>query len=147
MKHVENINPFAFPQNDLFLCVLIFIITFFHSQSSYPYLGGELLKSKTVSLIILHLPHPALICLPPAATEFFPIHLSYLLFISFCELGNCLIKLAKNLLRSVLGSETSIWDTCLSTQTPDLSTDFYISRNPLGSWGCHIRECTWIQAL
>lgn len=41
----------------------------------------------------------------------------------------------------------SVWDPCLSTRTPDLSTDFYIPRSPLDSWGCHIRECTWIQAL
>lgn len=98
-----------------------------------PYLGAELLESKTVSLIILYLPHPTLICRPPAATEFFPILLSYLPFISFCELGYCLIKLAKKLLRSVVGSETVSEVPVLAHGLPDLRTDVYLPRSPLDS--------------
>lgn len=64
----------------------------------------------------------SLICLPPAATEFFPIHLSYLLFISFCELGNGLIKLVKTLLKTRLSSETVSEIFSLARWLPDLNT-------------------------
>lgn len=134
-----------------FLCVLIFIIILFHSQLSYPYLGGELLKSKAVSLIITISPTPlkdmSLICLPPWATDFFPIHLSYLLFISFCELGNGLVKLGRTLLKTRLGSEIVSEIFFLAQWLPDLITAFHIPRRLLDNQGCHISEYTYIQAI
>lgn len=134
-----------------FLCVLIFIITLFHSQSSYPYLGGEHLKSKKVSLIILDLPHLSwrLVFDLSATSSYWVLpHTSfYLLFISFCVLGNCLIKLAKNVLKTVLGSETVSEIFVLAHGLPDFTTDFCILRNLLDGWGRHISECTWIHAV
>lgn len=73
-----------------------------------------------------------------------PILLSYLPFISFCELGYCLIKLAKKLLRSVVGSETVSEVPVLAHGLPNLRTDVYLPRSSLDSWGCHVTDCDWL---
>ena len=105
-------------------------------------------ESNTVSLIIIGLPapHMSLILLPPAATEFFLIHFSYLLFISSCVVENCLTKLSGTLLKNALASETVSDIFFLVHGPPDLSTGFHVPGSLLDSWGCHINEYICVQA-